>query len=711
MNVTVVLPEVAQRSKNLRESVLDNCSSQGDTLERGKGDKRELHRVLQELCERQEQQDSMKEPVVVESRSGSESSWSHKVCREEVRDHEFSPFSPKKSLGPNRNFSPEADTTSNRMRSQERVVTEENRFTSPYQSLFLDTSSLTEDLKNIDLTSSDDDEDDNDNRTVSRGDEKTEDNLSGGLLKSVSDVADNGVPTELNSVQKVAKKRSATSASYPMFTVRPFHYETRDLSTKELEDTVRSSVLEADKNTSSLSQATNTSLHGNVSESMQMNNRTQVAQNMVPLNTTTTSNTTSPPAPWMTRWKTRMCKFYPMGMCKNGTKCSFAHSAEELREPDSTYSYGNPVNQYLLDARFPENLSRPLNEENLAFYKGDPMLSHIILPVSNGNNYATSKPESISSFGFARSYSADQNSSTSLEYGSTSSQGKSVPPAPWMTHYKTKMCKFFSAGECKNGDRCSFAHSSEELREPPPPELDEERRRRHLRKQLQLQQWNLLNERNSTLSSLYQNQGVSRDSDLQNYEMQMVGMQTDMELPKKNFVSSHSSPQLRGYVNIPHGFHKSSSFSYLDLGNHFGSNEPSSVRAGTVSDRSMESHQSFVTGVGEASIESFVPINAFSNRGSHSLMQSAADAERDTMEVSRRYSSSSVTEPLSSKPSTVLEEEQLASYVTKPCLISDPVNRMQTPQDDIWDEIDRDILHAVFDEDVVTQTGSKSTLN
>ncbi|KAI3781897.1 hypothetical protein L2E82_11925 [Cichorium intybus] len=55
-----------------------------------------------------------------------------------------------------------------------------------------------------------------------------------------------------------------------------------------------------------------------------------------------------------------------------------------------------------------------------------------------------------------------------------------IPMNRGTTHifYKTRMCQKFLEGNCKNGDTCTFAHGSKDLREPPPnwPDLVKDNR-------------------------------------------------------------------------------------------------------------------------------------------------------------------------------------------------------------------------------------------
>ncbi|CAK8994037.1 unnamed protein product [Durusdinium trenchii] len=99
--------------------------------------------------------------------------------------------------------------------------------------------------------------------------------------------------------------------------------------------------------------------------------------------------------------KTKMCKFYLVGMCTKGSQCPFAHQKTELRElPDLTCT----------------KLCKTLIQTGLC--------------EDSRCAYAHSK---------------DELRATS-------------------TFYKTKLCRFSQMGHCALGLKCNFAHSDEEIR-------------------------------------------------------------------------------------------------------------------------------------------------------------------------------------------------------------------------------------------------------
>ncbi|GJD07846.1 hypothetical protein Gasu2_21770 [Galdieria sulphuraria] len=594
----------------------------------------------------------------------------------------------------------------------------ENKLMSPFRSTLLETSTLTEDLRNLGLSSSEEEEEENELKEAFNGRRRSLDDK-----KLCEDDRERTVertePETWNSpytAEKLTKRNIVQSSSYPLFTFRPYHFDTKDLSTKELEDTIRHSLSEANRQTVSPPSSTETSSFVNQARSNHTIETSDLSDAISPYalqrNASSTfpyySNNNVPPAPWMTRWKTRMCKFYPMGMCKNGSKCSFAHSAEELREPESfgqSHS-ANEVVQASGSFSFYDLESSYLRAQKLDLYGSE---GHGVPSASfNNRSFVPSRPDSVVGHNFQ---SVDNR--------------KSVPPAPWMTHFKTKMCKFFSAGECKNGDKCSFAHSVEELRDPPPPEVNEERRRRYLRRQLQ--QVGLMNERNSKVLSFageqenLSSQGIPDPFANINYfrmREQLSGNSYDpyyrdvpkllseqgqasgaFRSPKKNLMYSLSSPQLGGSADVSSNIHRSSSYSFLELNSDVFDNDLTNC-----------SGQSAFPYYGDSNVTHSKGANPeFSYVGSYkdSLRRSVDSSSRSSCNVRKgpstllkSFNFSKMADPLypvgsGSRKDFSEAEMEATSDQRSPDLIKTP---RAVQQEEIWDEIDRDILHVVFDE-------------
>lgn len=727
MNVTAVLPEVVQ--KRGKEELLEHCTPTGEDGNSDRSHRKNFassfHRCGDSERSRMSRQShSESEGFLDLEKSSAQLSSAEKASEQQrlfgspLREGEhskvgFSPLTKKLNLS----F------------GERKSCALKNQHTSPFSSTLLDTSTLTEDLRNMELSSSEDEEEYglreglvgvscSEKKSIQDSDkERTEDGTEVSEPWSFPYKADKGI-----------KRNITQSSSYPLFAVRPYHSDTKDISTKELEDTIRHSLSEANRQSLSPSSAERETLSLLNQKWSNQNVETSDAVDSGPMfsmprslsssSAYYTSYNNSPPAPWMTRWKTRMCKFYPMGMCKNGAKCSFAHSAEELREPEAL-SQSHTANTMLQTSGklpFYESESSYLRAQEVDLYGSENFGASA--SVRNGS-FVASLSEGVSGHSAQTKSHLEENSSSSTNYG------KTVPPAPWMTHFKTKMCKFFSAGECKNGDKCSFAHSMEELREPPPPEVNEERRRRYLRRQLQ--QVGMLNERTSRFSPYIRSQEnptsqgfcypfsnvdylrmMEHLSGTNYYDMyyrdipkslneQSQGSGT-LRSSKRNLMYSLSSPQLGDTFDSSNGIHRSSSYSFLEWNRDVLGNDSTDCRrpssfsyhgdSNAIASGSFKPDSSYV-GVYKEGLGRSMGINN----------ASCSDFRSGPTMTSKSLNSSKMSDTFTSLGTgsrKVLKQVEGGTAVD--CSLPS-VRTTPHAQEEIWDEIDRDILHVVFDED------------
>ncbi|KAK3029103.1 hypothetical protein RJ639_039247 [Escallonia herrerae] len=90
------------------------------------------------------------------------------------------------------------------------------------------------------------------------------------------------------------------------------------------------------------------------------------------------------------------------------------------------------------------------------------------LPMNNDSSLPHSRFEHMPSF--KRPRISDNNSSPNPAPFPPMNRRINPPVNKGTTHifFKTRMCAKFLEGNCRNGDNCTFAHGSEDLREPPP---------------------------------------------------------------------------------------------------------------------------------------------------------------------------------------------------------------------------------------------------
>ncbi|GJQ14394.1 hypothetical protein GpartN1_g6185.t1 [Galdieria partita] len=734
MNVTAVLPEVVQQRG--KEELLEHCTPTGDNQKSDKRNPKNFSQVFHrcgelELGRMSEQphfestksSDVGKPPLRMDctKRSTGGQDRVGAATTEASGEQSKAAFSPlHRKLG--LSF------------GERRECFSENKVESPFRSTLLDTSTLTEDLRNMDLSSSEEESEESEMRKALHSGRRSFEMKRADKDDREAQV-DKAEPESWNSPytgDKITKKNIVQSSSYPLFAIRPYHFDTKDLSTKELEDTIRHSLSEANRQSVSPPSTETYSLvnHSSPSQAMKASDSFEIlppyalqrsSSSSFPYNT----NNSVPPAPWMTRWKTRMCKFYPMGMCKNGSKCSFAHSAEELREPES-FCHSNSTNaavQASGNLSFYDMESSYLRSQKLDLYNSG---GYSVSSASFSNrSFVPGRPESVSGHSFQSvNSSTDENVSPSASVHGNN-QGKSVPPAPWMTHFKTKMCKFFSAGECKNGDKCSFAHSMEELRDPPPPEVNEERRRRYLKRQLQ--QLGMLNEQNNKFLSFsgdyehpsshsmhdsYANANYLRMREQlsgKSYESyyrdvpKLLSEQSQasgvFSSPKKNLMYSLSSPQLGGSLDVSSNIHRSSSYSFLELNSEMFGSDLTNYPGQSAFQYYGDSNVAHSTGMPPES--SYV--GAYKDSLSRSMdTRSPSNVRSVPGTLSKALNYTKVADslcPMSSGKRKDLIQAEIEMNADRglPNVNNTP---RAVQQEEIWDEIDRDILHVVFDEDM-----------
>jgi len=167
--------------------------------------------------------------------------------------------------------------------------------------------------------------------------------------------------------------------------------------------------------------------------------------------------------------RTKLCKFYPLGECKRGKRCAFAHDESALREQpdlkktslcqnmlegfcengnDCVYAHSNEELRIVEEAA--ELNSATEDEED------KPMRRRRRRRAGRGT-----EPERRISDGMNSSGDFDPVSPTNvLRTGVLSSRSSKTP-------FRTQLCLFNDGGICKRGEECEFPHRPASSRDTP----------------------------------------------------------------------------------------------------------------------------------------------------------------------------------------------------------------------------------------------------
>mmetsp|Transcript_48757 Transcript_48757/g.155896 ORF Transcript_48757/g.155896 Transcript_48757/m.155896 type:complete len:422 (+) Transcript_48757:78-1343(+) len=197
--------------------------------------------------------------------------------------------------------------------------------------------------------------------------------------------------------------------------------------------------------------------------------------------------------------KTKMCRFYGMGLCVKGVACTFAHGAVELqlKQPSGQPTALQPALPVLLASGRRELLLGQVcllapASKAACVAKGlapEVFLGRQALPACLPEPKAGCGAEGACGTPAGPPAAADSASGDSLPHLHTAELRGQMCAAPCLQphakarspiregegqvprnkFHKTKMCMFFMAGRCKKRTTCNFAHSEDELQ--PLPDL------------------------------------------------------------------------------------------------------------------------------------------------------------------------------------------------------------------------------------------------
>nr|GME03125.1 zinc finger CCCH domain-containing protein 39-like [Ipomoea batatas] len=168
-------------------------------------------------------------------------------------------------------------------------------------------------------------------------------------------------------------------------------------------------------------------------------------------------------------YKTRVCAKFLEGKCRNGEHCTFAHGADDLREP--------PPNWQDL-VREKDRVAGSWNDDQkiiprvkiCKFYNGEEC------PYGENCNFLHERPpkfksdmvkdhmeSSAISIATTNSITARRSGSDQLESHKHASVDLDIH-RPKLAFWKTRLCsKYDITGQCPFGERCHYAHGKSEL--------------------------------------------------------------------------------------------------------------------------------------------------------------------------------------------------------------------------------------------------------
>lgn len=204
----------------------------------------------------------------------------------------------------------------------------------------------------------------------------------------------------------------------------------------------------------------------------------------------------------MYRYKTIMCKFFPLGQCTKGERCTFAHFADEIAAGGGVVRRGPNQFQGMAAA----NAAAAANANSAAAYAAamqaqatampQPMPQHMHMPMPMPQPVVVPPPGSVGpsagpvvvpppgyaaaaagvpemmepgsyqqeawSQSEAWSQAAAMAEAAALRF--VQQQAMAAQPSMKTRGFKTQMCKFFPMGQCTKADGCTYAHFDEELK-------------------------------------------------------------------------------------------------------------------------------------------------------------------------------------------------------------------------------------------------------
>ncbi|CAL5198594.1 unnamed protein product [Lathyrus oleraceus] len=151
-------------------------------------------------------------------------------------------------------------------------------------------------------------------------------------------------------------------------------------------------------------------------------------------------------------FKTRICTKFGLGTCRNGENCTYAHGADEIRQPPPNW-------QELVGPRTEERDEKIIQKMKLCkkYCNGE------ICPYGDNCNFLHENPAKFRE----DSWKTRESSAISIETCNNLEGSRAGSKQERGTYWKTKICiRWKNTGSCPFGDGCHFAHGDAELQVP-----------------------------------------------------------------------------------------------------------------------------------------------------------------------------------------------------------------------------------------------------
>ncbi|KAI5416286.1 hypothetical protein KIW84_041366 [Lathyrus oleraceus] len=143
-------------------------------------------------------------------------------------------------------------------------------------------------------------------------------------------------------------------------------------------------------------------------------------------------------------FKTRICTKFGLGTCRNGENCTYAHGADEIRQPPPNW-------QELVGPRTEERDEKIIQKMKLCkkYCNGE------ICPYGDNCNFLHENPSKFRD----DSWKTRESSAISIETCNNLEGSRAGSKQERGTYWKTKIClRWKNTGSCPFGDGCHFAH-------------------------------------------------------------------------------------------------------------------------------------------------------------------------------------------------------------------------------------------------------------